>query len=223
MSARVRSRAARAVTAIALVLVVSGMLWAHARLVRSSPFSGETVATAPHVVTLWFSEAPELALSTVTLADSLGHKRETLALERGDSSVVLRVLVREELPAGTYTVAWRVAASDGHPSSGTFKFMVAAAKGAAGPAIVAPPAAARSDAPPSSLGSVEAVVRATAFVAVLLAIGGVVFELGIVERAPDVPSSFRDIVARERHAPLLAPSPPLSAQLCCGCGFNRDR
>jgi len=46
-------------------------------------------------------------------------------VDRSDP-LLISVRVAQPLPAGRYTVAWRTAASDGHPSRGTFSFVVLA-------------------------------------------------------------------------------------------------
>src|SRR6266704_3024895 len=100
----------------------------------------------PPAVTLSFSEAPDLGLSSVHVLDTAGR-----ALERGrpepvpGRSLALRVPLGG-LPAGTYTVSWKVVSRvDGHTTGGAYVFGV-------GVPPVAPPGArqvmtTRADAP----------------------------------------------------------------------------
>ena len=69
-------------------------------------------------------------MTFISMKDANG-KEFALAPPENDRSDPLLVSVRvsQPLPAGRYTVAWRTAASDGHPSRGTFSFVVLAEAG----------------------------------------------------------------------------------------------
>ena len=120
-----------AATGVALVLLGAGMPVgrAHDELVASSPAEGATVSNAPSRVELQLS-APAQALGTrvqvrgpdgaVVSQDSPRLRDATVAQPLGD-----------DLPAGKYTVQWRVTSADGHPVSGTFTFTVAQGAGPA--------------------------------------------------------------------------------------------
>jgi copper transport protein len=112
------------------VLMVVAMLmpataWAHAHLKRSDPAAGSRLAGTPQVIRLWFSERPELVATFASLTDSVGRTFLLGPAER-DSSDQLEISFRvvRSLAPGRYTVAWRTAASDGHPTSGKFSFVV---------------------------------------------------------------------------------------------------
>ena len=114
--------------AFALALFLSpAPAWAHARLARSEPAAGSK-SGSPLWIKLWFSEQPEIAFSSATLKDKSG-KAFSLGAAQGERSDPLQVSfsLSEALPSGTYTLAWRTVASDGHPSHGTFNFVVIAA------------------------------------------------------------------------------------------------
>ncbi|MGI8497109.1 MAG: copper resistance CopC/CopD family protein [Gemmatimonadaceae bacterium] len=108
-----------------LLLLCPLRLWAHAHLVRSEPASHSRIAAAPATIRLWFSEAPELAFSTVTL---LGPDLSRVALGPlqpiGGQPLAIQAAVQGTLRAGRYTVLWRTAGADGHPSRGRFDFVV---------------------------------------------------------------------------------------------------
>lgn len=96
---------------------------AHDALVATTPAAGATLTTAPAQAELEFSGPPQ-ALGTqvvVTAPDGAVVSRGEPEL-RG--STVVQPLA-DGLPAGAYTVAWRVTSSDGHPLSGTSAFTVA--------------------------------------------------------------------------------------------------
>ena len=101
---------------------------AHGVLESSEPAGGSSLERAPAAVTLRFSERPDPGLSTVRVLDSGGR-----AVAGGPARPVagrpleLRVPLAE-LPAGGYTVSWRiVSAVDGHRTDGLFGFGVGAA------------------------------------------------------------------------------------------------
>jgi len=108
---------------LALIVVFPRVLDAHARLLRSSPGGDEHLAQSPTQLRLWFSETPQLALTRVTL---LAPDSSVVALgpltESGEMSVTLAI--GKPLSPGKYVVVWHVAAADGHPSNGRFRFVV---------------------------------------------------------------------------------------------------
>jgi putative copper export protein/methionine-rich copper-binding protein CopC len=109
-------------------LLVPARAWAHAHLVRSDPAAGFRLAVAPQVIRLWFSEQPELSMTFASLKDSVSKAFALSPAQRepsGEMGIAFHVL--SALPPGRYTLSWRTAASDGHPSSGKVTFVVLAA------------------------------------------------------------------------------------------------
>ncbi|HEX8244412.1 MAG TPA: copper resistance CopC family protein [Longimicrobium sp.] len=101
----------------------------HLRLVRSAPASDATLPPGPCHIELWFTEAPELAVTSVRLT---GPSARTVPLTtlhaqhaRGQNPSVA-ANTRGNLAAGRYTVTWRTMAHDGHVMRGTINFSVAA-------------------------------------------------------------------------------------------------
>jgi len=107
------------------VLSTPALLFAHAHLLRSNPLNGETLTGPPRRLALWFSEKPELAFTSITLADTAG---KTFAVGKAAAidSMGVMVDVTDSVPPGKYQVAWKTAAADGHATSGSFFFTVAA-------------------------------------------------------------------------------------------------
>ena len=106
-----------------LSLLLGGTIdaYAHAFLDHANPRVGNTVATAPREVTLWFTQTLEPAFSTMTITDSSGQR-----VDAGKPSIsgnVMRVALRA-VKAGTYRVAWHVLSVDTHKTEGTFTFRV---------------------------------------------------------------------------------------------------
>jgi copper resistance protein C len=118
-------RTGRFFLTMGLVLGVAAAAGAHAFLERADPRVGSTIRTPPTEVRLWFTERLEAAFSTVTVTNAAGQ-----AVDTGDGRVdpaapkQLRVSL-PPLPAGTYTVLWRVLSVDTHVTEGTFHFTVA--------------------------------------------------------------------------------------------------
>ncbi len=145
---RPATRTAVVLAAVALVLAGVGApaARAHDELVATTPAADATVPTAPASVDLELS-APAQALGTqVVVTGPDGTVVSQGRAELRDRTVVQPVA--GDLPGGTYTVAWRVTSSDGHPLSGGSAFTVAAGPAAAGEqAAAGEPAAAGTPAP----------------------------------------------------------------------------
>jgi putative copper export protein len=137
--------------------------------------------------------------------------------ERGDPLTVL-VRVPQPLPAGRYTVAWRTAASDGHPSHGAFSFVVLANTVPPANGLMPQPGAMDTIAPgiaaaASSTGgeSTEeadeassvsnSLARAFSFVGLLVLIGGTTFRMLVLQRAVEISTEIR--ARMERRAAVL--------------------
>jgi copper resistance protein C len=104
-----------------LLLLAAGEASAHAFLDHAEPRVGNTVATAPGEVTLWFTQKLEPAFSTITVTNSAGQRVDTgkTRVSGNQMSVSLRFG-----GAGTYRVNWRVLSVDTHRTDGNFTFRV---------------------------------------------------------------------------------------------------
>ncbi|MBY0491077.1 MAG: copper resistance protein CopC [Gemmatimonadaceae bacterium] len=112
---------------IAAPLTLRAVPLPHLKLTRSLPAADGTVPQAPKQLELWFSEAPELPMTKVTLATSAGAAVAVgkLASAGTPSEPGVVVPITGAMAAGKYTVTWRAASKDGHPMNGTFNFTVA--------------------------------------------------------------------------------------------------
>lgn len=111
------------VAAVFAVPVVPQQAWAHNALISSSPADGTTVAKPPATVVLTFNE-PAIETGTKVLVTGPDG-----SVTRGDPELVdttVRQGLTADLPAGEYTVQWRVTSADGHPINGTLSFRVRA-------------------------------------------------------------------------------------------------
>jgi methionine-rich copper-binding protein CopC len=98
-----------------------GAAQAHAFLDHASPLVGSTVPSAPHDVTLSFTQNLEPAFSTVEVTDASGAR-----VDQGNATIsgsTMRVGLKS-LPAGSYKVHWHALSVDTHTTQGTFTFHV---------------------------------------------------------------------------------------------------
>jgi methionine-rich copper-binding protein CopC len=104
-----------------LLLLATGEATAHAFLDHAEPRVGNTVATAPHQVTLWFTQKLEPAFSTITVTNAAGQRVDTgkTRVSGTQMSISLRAG-----GAGTYRVTWHVLSVDTHTTDGNFAFQV---------------------------------------------------------------------------------------------------
>jgi len=158
-------------------------------------------------------------MTFISLKDANG-KVFALASAESDRGDPLTVLVRVPLPlgAGRYTVAWRTAASDGHPSHGTFSFVVLAntvppANGLvpqAGATDTIAPGIAAAASSTSSESTEEAdeassvsnsLARAFSFFGLLVLIGATTFRMLVLPRSVEINTEIR--ARMERRAAIL--------------------
>jgi copper transport protein len=194
-----RRRAIPALLVFALALAVPTALDAHARLKASNPAAGAQLTTPPTSIRLTFSEEATPGFSAIALSGPAGAVALGPLTVDSASKLTLVAEVPTSLAAGTYTVSWRAAAADGHPTRGTFTFTVIAAAAptaaARTAAPTAPPAVDTTHAAPASMPPLGApalgvdvssfgyaVVRAVSIAAELGLIGAALFVLLILRR-----------------------------------------
>jgi copper transport protein len=162
-------------------------------------------------------------MTFISLKDANG-KEAVLAGPEKDPSDPLAVSVRvvQSLLPGRYTVTWRTAASDGHPSHGAFSFVVLEIAGlpATGPASrTTDTIGTRNVAPASPMNRANAedadaassvgnsLARTFSFVGLLVLIGATIFRALVLPRASGITVEMRQQM--ERRAAFLG----LSASL----------
>ena len=122
------ARSSAALVAISAALVLGA--WRapfHLRLLKSAPAANATLLAAPDSIRLWFSEPPELAVTTVKVTGPNSAAVALAPLASADSGRVIAP-VKGKMTSGAYTVVWRTMAKDGHVARGTFAFTVGPAK-----------------------------------------------------------------------------------------------
>jgi hypothetical protein len=113
----------RKLTVISLLLVAleSGAAHAHAFLDHAGPLVGSTVRSAPHEVTLSFTQNLEPAFSSVQVTDSSGAR-----VDQGNAQIsgnTMRIGLKALRP-GSYRVRWHALSVDTHTTEGSFAFTV---------------------------------------------------------------------------------------------------
>ena len=107
--------------AVIALLGLANEVQAHATLDHAEPRVGNTVATAPHEVTLWFTQKLEAAFSSITVTNAAGERVDSGKTRVSGSQ--MSVTLRAGGP-GTYRVNWRVLSVDTHTTDGNFTFQV---------------------------------------------------------------------------------------------------
>jgi len=114
---------------IAVMLGSAGVASAHAEYDRSDPADGATLAAAPALVQVWFTEELDTKQSTATVSDATGARADAgavVSLDTADHKLLV-ITLKPTLSAGTYTVKWHsVSAQDGDADDGSFSFKVGA-------------------------------------------------------------------------------------------------
>ena len=187
------------------------LLWAHARLTKSEPAAKAESAVAPSMIRLWFSEAPEIALSSITLKDSAGTVHPVGPLMRDGSKLEIMARIDRPLEPGRYTVGWRIASSDGHPITGSFTFAVLAGSPPAADTTRAsqpvPPSQTVSEAEPSAEAFPQVASRFATFVALLVLLGTMAFKFGVMDRVDGLGTKAQlEGHARLAHFSIVAAS-----------------
>jgi copper transport protein len=156
-------------------------------------------------------------MTAISLRDAQGNEFALATPERDPGDPLgLLAKVSVSLPPGRYTVAWRTAASDGHPSRGTFTFVVLESAGLRAPTTASGTTATGATAdiapgPPANAGNEEAgdpassvsnsLARALSFVGLLVLIGATTFRTLVLPGAVGIASELRERM--EKRAALL--------------------
>lgn len=120
----------KALCAASVAIALGLTLWApgaeaHGVLSASQPQGRAVLSEPPAVVTLTFTEAPEVGFSSVQVLDRQGGSYGTGRLEAAAGDPQTLRLALRPLDRGVYTVNWRIVSRvDGHLTAGSFAFGV---------------------------------------------------------------------------------------------------
>ena len=143
------------VLAVAAAALTAAPAWAHTRLVSSTPAQGQP-AEAPAQVVLVFSDPVQAGLSALSVRDDDGVEHVAGSPAPGGDDASVAQALRAPLEPGTYTVAYRVLAGDGHPVTGSFEITTVASSTTAPAAPTAAPTAAAPTPVPTTATTTEA-------------------------------------------------------------------
>jgi copper transport protein len=111
------------------VLMVSGLIVvpvsAHALFLRSQPAANAVLTRSPALVELFFSEALEPGLSSITVLDSDAKVVDQQDVRVDPNNPTHMSVSLRSLVDGVYTVSWKaISATDGHLTNGSFPFAI---------------------------------------------------------------------------------------------------
>jgi len=146
--------------------------FAHATLQGSDPADGASfpAGSPPKAVALRFDESVAVTAESVQVFDGRARPVKIGRVGHGAHDNVVTASL-PSLPDGTYVVTWRVVSDDSHPIQGAFSFGVGTT---ASTATNAQGLLARRSSN-GAIGAVFGVVRALAFLALLVLVGGLAF------------------------------------------------
>jgi methionine-rich copper-binding protein CopC len=104
-----------------VVAAAPGAAHAHAFLDHASPLVGSTVPTAPHEVSLSFTQNLEPAFSSVEVTDASGARVDQGKARISGNTMQIGL---KALPPGSYKVRWHALSVDTHATEGNFSFHV---------------------------------------------------------------------------------------------------
>ena len=178
MTRRPWARLAVAMGTGVVLLATPAIALAHANLARSDPQANADLQAAPAQVQLWFTERPELSLTTIQVYNEQRQRVDQgPATEGPGDSLSLVERLQPNLPRGTYTVSWHTtSAEDGHVTGGAFAF---------GVGVRPSPTAALAQALPagSSQGPLSMAVRWLSYLAAAGLLGLILFPVAVLRPA----------------------------------------
>ena len=108
--------------------MLAGAAARHLKLIKSEPLANDKLAASPTQVKLWFTQRPELTVTSIKVKSGTGAavvERALAPLSRDAAAASpITAPVGAALASGHYEVVWRTMARDGHVLSGVIPFDV---------------------------------------------------------------------------------------------------
>lgn len=171
-------RARRALLAcLAALLLLPSEALGHAQLLETSPERGAQLERPPTQVVFGFDEPVELGFGSLRVLDAAGEEAQSGVAEHPDGEAgAVAVALPPDLAHGSYTATYRVISADSHPVSGGFVFTI----GEGGPVPRRGVAELIDDGGAGPVTEVAfGTVRALAYLALAIALGGLAFAFGV--------------------------------------------
>jgi len=115
------------VAILAFVVILSGVAFGHARLLKSEPPNDAMLRVPPKVVRIWFNDELDPKQSSLSVWDSQGKQVDDGkgGVDLNDLDRTSMIVMLMPIGPGTYTVRWRaVSVDDLNVAQGTFRFTV---------------------------------------------------------------------------------------------------
>lgn len=116
------SRTYRSGVAVLVVVAATSVALAHMKVSKTLPAADSTVAMKPAKVQIWYTQAPDKAVSRLALTGPAGEVALGPMEVGADKS--LSAVVQGTVADGAYKVTWQTAGDDGHVQKGEFAFTV---------------------------------------------------------------------------------------------------
>lgn len=113
-----------ALTSVFMTFAVAGTALAHAELEKAFPADGRSLSEQPGEVRLAFDDPVRAEFDPIKVTDENGDRVDDGEADTLTDDPDVLVGGLDELPAGDYTVEWRVTSADGDPISGEYGFSV---------------------------------------------------------------------------------------------------
>lgn len=113
---------------IALFGIIPSVALAHAYLVKSVPAGRATLFSSPGKIQLWFNERLEPKYSSASVYDPDGKRVDADDDQVSTEDPKRLSVALKQLPAGRYTVKFRVLSVDGHVVEQSFPFTIRQSK-----------------------------------------------------------------------------------------------
>jgi copper resistance protein C len=113
-----------AIIVAGLFLFAPSAAFAHAYLVKSVPAGRATLFNSPGKIQLWFNERLEPKYSSVSVHDPDGKRVDSDNAEVSSNDPKQLSIGVKKLPAGKYTIKFRVLSVDGHVVEQSFPFTI---------------------------------------------------------------------------------------------------
>lgn len=133
--------------AVLFTLTPAMPAWAHNTLRSASPARDTILTTAPTEIVLEFTGRLDPTFTTIVVSDP--GKRRVATGEPVVTGTRGTVTLTPPLGNGTYTVAYRVVSTDGHPVQGSYPFTIADPRASAVPTDAPVPSSAAPAAGPA--------------------------------------------------------------------------
>lgn len=104
-----------------LALTMSATVLAHMKVAKSMP-AANSVGAKPAKVQIWFTQAPDKAMSKLSVTGPAGDVKLGALTVNADKS--LSAAVEGQMGDGAYKVLWQTAGDDGHTQKGQITFSV---------------------------------------------------------------------------------------------------